>query len=936
MRRGGSAQRFATPEQHPSLLVVKNALHFIVSHGGQLTISQLLPLILQHPQLSYLDIGNLLQILQSYSNVFDLVDTRKGKPQIQVGLAFELEICEQPRKCGGYPRCTELHICKYFIQNKCRANPAKCSFGHDLHSQHNLQILEKFSLDQIDPEVIKKWMQQHHNKRSRASRPPQVCTFYNTAGGCSKKDSCPFLHLCSYFVKGSCKFGNKCTRSHALRSKRNNEIFREHGIDLRCNQEEILDILSERRAQVDYERWSSVSTDPRDSDTDDVFSNSDKEDEDGMTPGKPFLIKANSDCITIQWKHVSHLSAEFEYQIQYKEMPDGRWNIFTQTISHDASRAAVSGLKASSSYSFRVRLVDAREGEEYPFSRESSIFDTPESPALKMQRCSILVTSGNPEIYRLPTKNVTSARNDKIKSKKLSIGSGRLCVSEKTIMLVGATGSGKSTLIDGLANYLFEVNWEDNFRFTLVSLEHEEKRRLKDQAVSQTEWITCYSIYPDAATKLDYALHIVDTPGFGDTRGVQRDQEIINQIREMFLLPGDKGMACLDAVCFLVKAPDARLTASQKYILEAILSLFGRDMENNICTCITFAEAQEPPVLASLAKTRLPHKTFFKFNNSALFAENKDRDGLAHAFWDIGKKSFDNFFACLDRMETKSLQMTNEVLKTRQDLENTVHNLQSLINAGMSKIAVLEEEMSIFEKHEAEIRENKDFVYEVTEQVQDKEDISGKGQHTTNCLTCNYTCHEKCQIPEDSRKDHCVAMDQDGTCKQCPGKCHWRAHHNTPYIIRWVSKTVKKTYREKLQRYASAQEKVGTQKQVLQKMRKNVKALENGIAHLLDTISVSNNKLNKIALKENPLNTAEYIELMVEAEKRERKSGFMSRIKVLEDCRQKALIGREAADFLQKARQTRSASSKHLDDTGSVIGSESSVVSRMYSLMNLV
>lgn len=48
-------------------------------------------------------------------------------------------------------------------------------------------------------------------------------------------------------------------------------------------------------------------------------------------------------------------------------------------------------------------------------------------------------------------------------------------------MLVGATGSGKSTLIDGFANYLFGVNWEDDFRFTLVDLEHEEKGRFKDQ-----------------------------------------------------------------------------------------------------------------------------------------------------------------------------------------------------------------------------------------------------------------------------------------------------------------------------------------------------------------------------------------------------------------------------------------------------------------------
>lgn len=56
-------------------------------------------------------------------------------------------------------------------------------------------------------------------------------------------------------------------------------------------------------------------------------------------------------------------------------------------------------------------------------------------------------------------------------------------MNDKTIMLVGATGSGKSTLINGLANYLFEVNWEDDFRFTLVNLEQEEKKRQKDQVI---------------------------------------------------------------------------------------------------------------------------------------------------------------------------------------------------------------------------------------------------------------------------------------------------------------------------------------------------------------------------------------------------------------------------------------------------------------------
>lgn len=44
---------------------------------------------------------------------------------------------------------------------------------------------------------------------------------------------------------------------------------------------------------------------------------------------------------------------------------------------------------------------------------------------------------------------------------------------EKMIMLVGETGSGKSTLIDGIVNYVIGVGFDDPFRFTLVKQEEE-------------------------------------------------------------------------------------------------------------------------------------------------------------------------------------------------------------------------------------------------------------------------------------------------------------------------------------------------------------------------------------------------------------------------------------------------------------------------------
>lgn len=59
--------------------------------------------------------------------------------------------------------------------------------------------------------------------------------------------------------------------------------------------------------------------------------------------------------------------------------------------------------------------------------------------------------------------------------------------NEKTIMLVGATGTGKSTLVDGMINYILGVNWNDPYRLTLVDLEEDERNIISNQ-------VLCYYI----------------------------------------------------------------------------------------------------------------------------------------------------------------------------------------------------------------------------------------------------------------------------------------------------------------------------------------------------------------------------------------------------------------------------------------------------------
>lgn len=65
---------------------------------------------------------------------------------------------------------------------------------------------------------------------------------------------------------------------------------------------------------------------------------------------------------------------------------------------------------------------------------------------------------------------------------------------EKTIMLVGATGSGKSTLIDGMVNYLMGVNFDDPCRFTLIQLEDEELKT-DNQVLLRMIYLFCSTHY---------------------------------------------------------------------------------------------------------------------------------------------------------------------------------------------------------------------------------------------------------------------------------------------------------------------------------------------------------------------------------------------------------------------------------------------------------
>ncbi|XP_055017975.1 kinesin heavy chain-like [Boleophthalmus pectinirostris] len=233
----------------------------------------------------------------------------------------------------------------------------------------------------------------------------------------------------------------------------------------------------------------------------------------------------------------------------------------------------------------------------------------------------------------------------------------------------------------------------------------------------------------------------------------------------------------------------------------------------------------------------------YKFNNWALFAQNQS-SGMRfnEMFWNMGKGSMRSFFNALDKTEPKSLTLTKQVLRERKQLEEAVEDLQRKIKEALAKQDEIKQTEEQVKKHEAEIERNKDFMVplKVTKPVE--ENISGSGKYITNCQKCHHTCHFPCGIADDRDKKHCDAMDGNGYCKKCPGKCIWSEHYNQKDQWKYEEVTEMKTAEE----------------------------------------------IKEKCLKGTEDKKTEVLHLLIEAEKKQREAGWERRVEALEEEKQKA------------------------------------------------
>ncbi|XP_072047675.1 protein mono-ADP-ribosyltransferase PARP12-like [Amphiura filiformis] len=300
------------------------------------------------------------------------LEHRRSESDWLVHAHTQAQLCVEFVKQNGCldPECDKLHLCKHFVTGRCRFGDG-CRHSHALRSPHNAKILKSHSLNELDDEMIRLTLKQSLIDVTV----PDICTHYNSIHGCNKDNRCPFLHVCTHYIKGDCRYTNTkqqhCRYSHNLHDNQPFMVLQKFNIDMTQSVQAVLDILKYKMKQG---KQRVPSTDGAVDNLDQEFAKkvgiSKQTDGNQLACSSPGAHQ-QSDEISVCVFHLRgkcnyadnchNVHTEEPFQWMHRETAGSRWTNFT----------ASTNMKIEESYcrpdadSFYISIVDNSEGISY-------------------------------------------------------------------------------------------------------------------------------------------------------------------------------------------------------------------------------------------------------------------------------------------------------------------------------------------------------------------------------------------------------------------------------------------------------------------------------------------------------------------------------------------------------------------------------------------
>ncbi|XP_077075329.1 uncharacterized protein LOC143726303 [Siphateles boraxobius] len=573
-----------------------------------------------------------------------------------------------------------------------------------------------------------------------------------------------------------------------------------------------------------------------------------------------FTSPSKPDCpITVQQVRNSQVdlnvslpcSATEELKLQYKMKDEKDWT--SQTVSKNQDTVTLTDLRPDTEYNIKCAAVG-----KLNYITQSDVITVTTKKINDLIKKSILVEDGNPARYRLtPT---TDSHDQSQPYKKMTFGERDKTKPHKTILMLGETGTGKTKLINTMINYMLDVQREDKVWFEIT-----DDQRDRTSIHSQTSSITVYGFYL-RESKTD--LTIIDTPGYGDTRGVENDKEIAESL--LSLIKSAEGINEIDAVCLVIKATQTRLSDRELYIFDAVQSLFGSNIDENIVLLFTHSRGDIPKnILTAVkedkikcAKNEQNQPVYFLFDNCQGETFLEKNQMIQKQSWDLSFRGITGFLKFLDNIKPKTVKMTQDVLERRKWLEAKISDIKSHIQEIDCKQNELKQTQEDLEKHRKVVEENKNFEYEVEVSYKEKVDID---RSKASVATCCSVCEENCQyLGWWDRNLPWFSVMKDNHCTVCTNKCSSSKHVKEAKIYETKTKKEKRTNEDLKKKYDDNIIKVRDGEFLVKRLKEKLQTLEMEKIKLVIEAFHCVYALEMIALNTDSLNTLRHVYFLIE------------------------------------------------------------------------